>query len=162
MHPGQVFSKERTGKGNNKPKKVRKYVDPCDVYGTPVQLPKRPNPPPNGYIITLLKFICSNVFTYYGCGVKFYHQIYPEALGDLIVDLKRKRVFVNPATAERAQLNKFSDAYFHFKFACIFAHDRFFAPQLIQTEQDVKMCLKKVYVFTLSSVCITLRGFNWH
>ena len=32
-----------------------KHVDPCDVYGSPAQQPKEANP--NGYIVTLLKFI---------------------------------------------------------------------------------------------------------
>ena len=110
--------KERKGKANNQPKKVRKYVDLCDVYGSSVQQPKQPNPPPNGYIVALLKFICSDVFTYQSCGGKLYHQGYPDALGDLIVVLKTKRVFVNPATHERTRSNKFSNVYFYFKFAC--------------------------------------------
>ena len=50
-------TQKRKGKANKKPEKVMKHVDPCDVYGSPIQQPKQPNPPPNGYIVTLLKFI---------------------------------------------------------------------------------------------------------
>ena len=57
------FTQKRKGKANNKPEKVMKHVDPCDVYGSSVQQPKLPNPPPNGYIVTLLKFIHSNAST---------------------------------------------------------------------------------------------------
>ena len=89
-----------------------KHVDPCDVYGSPVQQPKHPNPQPNGYIVTLLKFIHSNVSTCYSCNGKFYHQGYPDALGDLIVLSKTKRVFVNPTTHERTQSNEFSKFIF--------------------------------------------------
>ena len=92
LYPAQVFSKERKAKANNKPQKSRKHVDPFDVCDSPVQQPKRPNPPPNGYIVTLLEFICSNVFTYYSRGGKFYHQVYPDAIGDLIVE-KKMHVF---------------------------------------------------------------------
>ena len=78
----------------------------------------------------------------FSCGGKFYHHGCPDA-PDLIVVSKTKRVFVNPVTHKRTQSNEFSNAYFHFNFACILAHDRCFAPQLIQTDQDVKMCLGK-------------------
>ena len=50
-------TQKRKGKANKKPEKVMKHVDPCDVYGSPIQQPKQPKPPPNGYIVTLLKFI---------------------------------------------------------------------------------------------------------
>ena len=128
-----------------------KHIAPCDVYGSPVQQPKQPIPPPKGYIDTLLKFDHRNVSTCQSCGGKFYHQDYPDAPGDLIVVSKTKRVFVNPATHERTQSNEFGNVYFHFNFACIFAHDRCFAPQLIPVEQDVKMCLEEVHVITLCS-----------
>ena len=52
---------KRKGKANNKSAKVVKHVDLCDVYGSPLQQPKQPNQPPNGYIVTLLKFVDSNV-----------------------------------------------------------------------------------------------------
>ena len=133
-----------------------------DVHGSPVQQPKQPNPPPNGYIVTLLKFVHRNVSTCYSCGGKFYHQGYPDAPGDLIVVSKTKRVFVNPVTHERTQSNEFSNVYFHFNFACIFAYDRCFAPQLIQIEQVAEMCLEEVHVITLSSAGIMLRRFNRH
>ena len=109
-----------------------KHVAPCDVYGSLVQPRKQPNPATNGCIVTLLKFVHSNVSTCYSCGGKFYHQGYPDAPGDLIVVSKTKRVFVNPVTHERTQSNEFSNVYFHFNFARIFAHDRCIAPQLIQ------------------------------
>ena len=54
----QIHSKWK-GKANNKPGEVMEHVEPCDVYGSPVQQPKQPNPPPNGYIVTLLKFVHS-------------------------------------------------------------------------------------------------------
>ena len=133
-----------------------KHVAPCDVYGSLVQQPKQPNPPTNGCIVTLLKFVHSNVSTCYSCGGKFYHQGYPDAPGDLIVVSKTKRVFVNPVTHERTQSNEFSNVYFHFNFTCIFAHDRCIAPQLIQIEQDVKMSLREVHVITLISAGIML------
>ena len=136
-------TQKRKGKANKKPEKVMKHVDPCDVYGSPVQQPKQPNPPPNGYIVTLLKFVHRNVSTCYSCSGKFYHQGYPDAPGDLIVVSKTKRVFVNPVTHERTQSNEFSNVYFHFNFACIFANDHCFAPQLIQIEQKLKCVLKR-------------------
>ena len=89
-------------------------------------------------------------------GGKLYHQGYPDALGDSIVFSKTKRVFVKPTTHERIKSTEFSNAYFHFKFACIFAGDRCFAPQLIQIEQDVKMCHEEMHVITLSSAGIML------
>ena len=128
-----------------------KYVDPCDVYGRPVQQPKQPNSPPNGYIVTLLKFVHSSVSTSYSFGGKLYHQSYPDVPGDLIIVWITKRVFVNPATHERTQSNEFSNVYFHFNFACIFAHDRCFPPHFIRIKQDVKMRLEEVHVITLSS-----------
>ena len=64
-------TQKRKGKANKKPEKVMKHVDPCDVYGSPVQQPKQPNPSPNGYIVTLLKFVHRNVSTCYSCGGKF-------------------------------------------------------------------------------------------
>ena len=130
--PGTGIFKGKEKESKQQSWKVRKDIDPCDVYGSLVQQPKQPNRPPNGHIVTLLRFIWSNVFTYYSCGEKFYHQAYPDALGDLILVLKTKRVFDNPATHERTQSNKISNAYYHFKFACIFVHDRCFALQLIQ------------------------------
>ena len=149
-------TQKRKGKANKKPEKVMKHVDPCDACGSPVQQPKQLYPPPNGYIVTLLKFFHRNVSTCYSCGAKFYHQGYPDAPGDLIVVSKTKRVFVNPVTHERTQSNEFSNVYFHFNFACIFAHDRCFAPQLIQIEPNVKMCLEEVHVITLCSAGIML------
>ena len=77
-------------------------------------------------LLTLLKFVHSNVFTCYSCGGKFYHQGYPDAPGDSIVVLKIKHVFVNPATWERPHSNEFTKVYFHFNFAFIFAHDHCF------------------------------------
>ena len=145
--PGTVFSKERKRKANNNPENVRKDIDPCDVYGSLVQQP------PNGHIVTLLRFIWSNVFTYYSCGEKFYHQGYPDALGDLIVVLKTKRVFDNPATHERTQSNKISNVCYNFKFECIFAHDCCFALQL---KEEVKMCLEKVSYHTEFSMYNTV------
>ena len=100
------------------------------VYGSPVQQPKQPNPKPNGYIVILLKFVHRNASTCYSCGGKFYHQGYPDVPGDLIVASKTKRIFVNLVTRERTQSNEFSNVYFHFNFACIFAHDCCFAPHL--------------------------------
>ena len=105
---------------------------------------------------TLLPF--SNSFT--GMSLKFYHQGYPDAPGDLIVVSKTKRVFLNPVTHERTQSNEFSAVYFQFNFECIFAHDRCFAPQLIQIELDVKMCLEEVHIITLCSAGIMLGRFN--
>ena len=55
---------KRKGKANNKPTKVVKHIDPCVVYGSPVSQPRQPNPPRNGYIITLLKFIHGNTSTF--------------------------------------------------------------------------------------------------
>ena len=55
------FTQKRKRKANKKAEKVMKHVDPCDVYGSPVQQPKQPNSAPNGYIVTLLKFVHSNV-----------------------------------------------------------------------------------------------------
>ena len=120
------------------------------------------NPPPNGYIVTLLKFVHSNVSTFYSFSGKFYHQGCPDTPGDLIVVLKTKRAFINPITHERTQSNEFTNVCFHFHFACIFAYDRCFAPQLIQIEQDVKMCLEEAHVITLSSAGIMLWRFNRH
>ena len=112
----QIHSKKE-GKTNKIPEKVMKHADPCDVYGSPVQQPKQPNLPPNGYIVTLLKFVHRNVSTCYSCGGKFHHQGYPDAPGDLIIVSKTKRVFVNPVTHERTQSNEFSNVYFRFNFA---------------------------------------------
>ena len=151
----QIHSKKER-ESEQKPEKIMKHVDPCDVYGSPVQQPKQPNLPPTGFIVTLLKFVHSNVSTCYNCGGKFYYQGYPDALGDLIVFSKTKRVFVNPVTHERIQSNEFSNVFFHLNFASIFAHDCCFAPQLIQIEQDLKMCLEEVHVITLSSAGIML------
>ena len=137
------------GKAKKKPKKVMKHVDPCDVYGNLIQQPQQLNPPPNGCIVTLLKFVHRNVSTCYSCGGKSYHQGYPDAPGDLIVVSKAKRVFVNSAIHERTQSNEFSNVYFHFNFACIFAHD--FCTSLIQIEPDVEMCLEEVHVITMFS-----------
>ena len=98
-------TQKRKGKANKKPEKVMKHVDPCDVYGSPVQQPKQPNSPLNGYIVTLLKFVHRNVSTCYSYGGKFHHQGYPDAPGDLIVS-ETKRAFVNPVTHERTQSNE--------------------------------------------------------
>ena len=92
-------------KQTKKLEKFMGHVDPCDVYGSPVQQPKQPNPPPNSYIVTLLKFVHRNVSTCYNCGGKFYHQSYPDAPEDLIVVSKTKGVFVNPVTHERTETN---------------------------------------------------------
>ena len=89
-----MFPKEGKGKANNKPEKVRKHVDPFDVYGSPFQQAKQPIPPSNDYTVTLLKFIYSNVFTYYSCGGKFFHQVYSDALRDLILVLKTNCVII--------------------------------------------------------------------
>ena len=43
----------------------------------------------------------------------------------------------------------FGNVCFDFNFPCTYAPDRCFAPQLIQIEQDVKMCLEDVHVITL-------------
>ena len=91
---------------NKESEKVMKHVDPCHVYGSPDQQPKQPNPPSNGYIVTLLKFVHGNVSICYSSGGKFYHQGYPDAPGDLVVVSKTKRVFVNLVTHERThQMN---------------------------------------------------------
>ena len=110
------------------------------VYGCPVEQSKQPNQPSNAYITALLKFLHSNVSTCYSCGGKFYHQGYPDAAGDLTFVSKTEDVFVKHVSHERTLLNEFSNNYFHFNFACNFAHDCCFAPQLIQIEQDVKIC----------------------
>ena len=73
-----------------------------------------------------------------------------------MVASKTKRVFVNAVAHERTQSNEISNIYFHINFACIFAHDRCFAPQLIQIEPDVKMCLEEVHVITLYSASLML------
>ena len=86
---------KRKKKANKTPETVMKHVATSDVYGSPVQQPKQRNPPPIGYILTLLKFFHRNVSTCYSCGGTFYHQGYPDAPGDLIVVSKTKRVFVN-------------------------------------------------------------------
>ena len=65
------FTQKRKRKANKKAENVMKHVDPCDVYGSPVQQPKQPNSPPNGYIVTLLKFVHR----------KLYHHGYPDAPG---------------------------------------------------------------------------------
>ena len=129
-----ISTQKKKGKANKNPEKVVKHVDLCDDYGSPVHQPKQPNPPPNGCIVILLKFVHSNVSTRYSCGGQFYHQGYP---GDLVAVSKTKHVFVSPVTHERMQSTEFSNVYFHFNFACIFTHDRCFASQLIQIEQDV-------------------------
>ena len=91
-----------------------KHIDLCDVYDSPVQQSKQSNPPPNSYIVTLLKFIHRNVSACCSCGGKFYNQGYPDAPRDLIVVSKSRRVFINPVSHERTQSNEFSKVYFHF------------------------------------------------
>ena len=71
-----------------------KHVDPCGVYSSPVQQPKEANPPPNGYIVTLLKFVHSNVSTCYNYSGRLCHQGYPDVPGHLILVLKTRYVFV--------------------------------------------------------------------
>ena len=56
----------------------------------------------------------------------------------------------------RTPSNEFNNVGFHFNFTSISAPDRCFAPQLIQIEQDVKMCLEEVHVITLISAGIML------
>ena len=56
-------AQKRKRKANKKPEKNMKHIAPCDVYGSPVQQPKQPIPPPKGYIDTLLKFDHRNVST---------------------------------------------------------------------------------------------------
>ena len=79
-----------------------------------------------------------------------------------MISSKTKRVFINPVTHQKAQPNEFSNVYFHFNFACIFAHDRCFPPHLIQTEQVAEMRLEEVHVIKLRSAGIMLRRFNRH
>ena len=91
-----------------------KHVDLCDIYDSRVQQSKQSNPPPNSYIVTLLKFINRNVSACCSCGGKFYNQGYPDAPRHLIVVSKSRRVFINPVSHERTQSNEFSKVFFHF------------------------------------------------
>ena len=93
-----------------------KHVHPWDVQDDPVQQPKQPNLPPNGYIVILLKFIYSNISICQSCGGKFYLNFFKPTLTrkEIYIVSKTKGVFVNPEFQERAQSNEFSNVYFTF------------------------------------------------
>ena len=80
-----------------------------------IRWPKQPNPPPNGYIVTLIKFIHTKVSTCFLCGEKFYHQGYPDAPRDLIV---METCFYLPCSRERTLSNEFSNDLL--MFICIY------------------------------------------
>ena len=151
--PGTGIFKGKEKESKQQSWKVRKDIDPCDVYGSLVQQPKQPNRPPNGHTVTLLRFIWSNVFTYYSCGEKFYHQAYPDALGDLILVLKTKRVFDNPATHERTHKIITLVMFVIILSLNVFLH--MIAALPFNLKKKLKCVLKRCLI-TLSSACIIL------
>ena len=63
--------------------------------------PSIPDPLPNTYVLTLLRFCHKHVSTYYGCGASFLPQGYPEVPNDLIIVSKTHRSYMDPVTHKK-------------------------------------------------------------
>ena len=133
-----------------------KHVHPSDVQDDPVQQPKQPNLPPNGYIVILLKFVYSNISICQSCGGKFYLNFFKPTLTHKEIYIVSKTKVFSSTLNFRKGRNQMNLVMFILlsNFVYIFANNRCFTSLLIQIEQNVNMHLQEVHVFTLSSAGI--------
>ena len=94
--------------------------------------PVYPNPPPNCYVLGILKFCHKNVSVCYGCGGRLQNYGYPVP----VVMSKTKRIYIDPVTHQRF-CEQFSNIYYHFNYSCISAHNSLFTPQFITVPADL-------------------------
>ena len=117
-------------------------------------IPDTPNPSPNGYELTLLKFCHKNVAKCSGCSGNFFENGYPAVPFDLVVVSKTKRDYVDPKTRQKTKSPDFTKVYYHFHSECLLKHNSFFAPQLICIPPAIKEHLSAIHKGFLSSLSV--------
>ena len=118
--------------------------------------PTFPNPPPNSYVIAILKYCHKNVSVCYGCSGRFRENGYPVPPNDMIVVSKTQRHYTDPKTHQKAISTDFSNVYYHFHQACLCRHNALFTPQLLILPPDIKPFLLPEHILYLQSCGINI------
>ena len=157
-------TQKRRGPPNAKTEEVTILVNPgfigetCEENRIPINddviQPKHPDPLPNAYVLTLLRYCHKNVSSCYGCSSLFRSQGYPDAPHDFVVVSKTHRSYIDPATHKRMRSDQMSRVYYHFNTACISKHNAMFTPQLLTVPQDLRPFLQEQHISVLQALSI--------
>ena len=111
--------------------------------------PTFPNPPPNSYVIVILKYCHKNVSVCYGCSGRFRENGYPIHPNDMIMVSKTERHYTDPNTHQKTIMTDFSSVNYHFHQACLSRHNVLFTPQLLMLPPDIKPFLLPEHILYL-------------
>ena len=89
--------------------------------------PSHPNLSPNQCVLGISQFCHKQMSVFYGCGCKFYRDIYPKPPSDLVILSSVRRSCID-SNHQRVVSPQFSKVYYHFNYSCITVHNHFFAP----------------------------------
>ena len=118
--------------------------------------PTFPNPPPNSYVIAILKYCHKNVSVCYGCSGRFRENGYRISPNDMIVVSKTHRHYTDLKTHQKAISTDFSDVYYHSHQVCLSRHNVLFTPQLLMLPPDIKPFLLPEHILYLQSCGINI------
>ena len=118
--------------------------------------PTFPNPPPNSYVIAILKYYHKNASVCCGCSRSFRENGYPISPNDMIVVSKTQTHYTDPKTHQKAIPADFSNVYYHFHQACLFRHNILFTPQLLMLPTDIKPFLLPEHILYLQACGINI------
>ena len=118
--------------------------------------PTFPNPPPNSYVIVILKYCHKNISVCYSCSGCFRENGYPIPPNCMIVVSKTQRPYMDPKTHQKAISTDFSNVYYHFHKACFSQHNVLFTPQLLMLLPDIKLFLLPEHILCLQSCGINI------
>ena len=118
--------------------------------------PTFPSPPPNSYVIVILKYCHKNVSVCYGCSGRFRENGYPIPPNDMIMVSKTQRHYTDPKTHQKAIMTDSSNVYYHFHQACLTRHNVLFTPQLLMLPPDIKPFLLPEHILYLQSCGINI------
>ena len=118
--------------------------------------PTFPNPPPNSYVIVILKYCHKNISVCYSCSGCFRENGYPIPPNCMIVVSKTQRPYMDRKTHQKAISTYFSNVYYHFHKACFSRHNVLFTPQLLMLLPDIKPFLLPEQILCLQSCGINI------
>ena len=88
-------------------------------------IPDTPNPSPNGYELTLLKFCHKNVAKCYGCSGNFFENGYPAVPFNLGGRIKNKKRLCRPKNTSKNKISRFYKSLLPFSFRMLVKTQQF-------------------------------------